>query len=98
MRPSLNPGPLEIIPPWLMGHLPADKVLVAHAVGVAWENGRVVAQVTLFFRFHYRIVLAEGGFEGVQPIVTKGHLFNPMSKQIVELTTDPRLARSWPGL
>jgi hypothetical protein len=68
-------------------------VPVAHGVGVSWSRGQVVGQVTLFFRFHYRVVLADGGFLFAPTVVGKGHLFDPINRQIVELTSDPRRGR-----
>ena len=53
----------------------------------------MVAQVTLFFHFHYRIVLADGGFLVPPTMIDSGHLFNPVSGKIVELTRDPARGR-----
>jgi hypothetical protein len=77
--------------------LPEDKVPVAHGVAVSWKAGQVIGQVTLFFRFHYRILVANGGFLIAPTDINKGHLFNPISKQILELTSDPRRGRSLPS-
>jgi hypothetical protein len=76
--------------------LPADRAPVAYGVGVSWRDGRVVGQVTFFFRFHYRVVLADGGFLIAPTTIGKGHLFNPINRQIVELTPDPRKGKPLP--
>jgi hypothetical protein len=86
-------SPVSLSPGEFLAGLPADRAPLAYGVGVSWNRGQVVAQVTLFFRFHYRIVLADGGFLFAPSLVGKGHLFDPINRQIVELTPDPRRGR-----
>ena len=86
-------SPVSLSSDEFLAGLPADRAPLAHGVGVSSNRGRVVGQVTLFFRFHYRIVLADGGFLFAPTVVGKGHLFDPINRQIVELTPDPRRGR-----
>src|SRR6266511_207787 len=76
--------------------VPRDQAPVVHGVGVSWRSKHLIGQVTLFFRFHYRVVLADGGFVVSPSAVSKGHLFDPINKQVVELTSDPRRGRPIP--
>lgn len=90
----LSPSsPVSLSSGEFLAGLPPDRAPLAHAVGVSWNQGRVVGQVTLFFRFHYRIVLADGGFLFAPATIGKGHLFNPVAQQTIELTPDPRRGR-----
>lgn len=77
--------------------LPDSQVPIAHGVGVSLKGNQVIGQVTLFFRFHYRIILADGGFLIRPSVIDRGHLFNPKAHQIVELTSDPRRGRPMPA-
>jgi hypothetical protein len=74
----------------ILAGLPADRAPLAHCLVVSWQGGQVVGQVQLFFRFRYRIVLADGGFVFAPTVIDKGHLFDPINRQIVGLTSDPR--------
>jgi hypothetical protein len=71
----------------------AEHVPLAHAVAVEWKAGRLVGDVTLFFRFRYRVLLADGGFIVPPAMVAGGHLFNVAARQIVPLTSDPSRGR-----
>lgn len=86
-------SPVSLSAGEFLAGLPADRAPLAHGVGVSWNRGQVVGQVTLFFRFHYRVVLADGGFLFTPTLIAKGHLFDPTNRQIVELTADPRRGR-----
>lgn len=80
-------GPaVTLSPNDLLAGLPKDRVPLAHAICVSWQNGRVVGQVTLFCQFHYWVVLADGGFVIPPTSLWQGSLFNPHGKQIVPLT------------
>jgi hypothetical protein len=92
----LTPVPVSLAPGDLLAGLPKNKVPVAHAVGVAWKNGKVVGQVTFFFQFHYRVILADGGFAIPPETIGIGHLFDPVNHRIHELTPDPRRGRPLP--
>ena len=71
----------------------AEHAPLAHAVAVECRRGRLVGDVTLFFRFRYRVLLADGGFLDPPTGVESGHLFNVAARQILPLTTDPTLGR-----
>jgi hypothetical protein len=86
-------NPVSLSEGEFLAGLPADRAPLAHGVGVSWHRGQVVGQVTLFFQFHYRIVLADGGFLFPPFIVDKGHLFDPINRQILEVTSDPTRGR-----
>ena len=70
------------------------QVPIAHAVAVEWKNGHIVGDVTLFFRFRYRVLLADGGFLVEPTMVRSGHIFNLSTREILELTTDPLRGRA----
>jgi hypothetical protein len=95
IRYDFAPGAsaVSLSPSDCLAGLPADTAPLAYGVGVSWNRGRVIGQVTLFFRFHYRVVLADGGFLLAPTIVGKGHLFDPINRQILELTPDPSRGR-----
>jgi hypothetical protein len=81
---ALSPKPLVV------GATPEHAPL-AHAVAVECKDGRLIGDVTLFFRFRYRILLADS-FISSTPIAS-GHLFNVAAREIVPLTTDPTRGR-----
>lgn len=87
---------VSLAPGDFLAGLPKEQVPVAHGVGVSWKAGQVIGQVTLFFGFHHRVVLADGGFLIEPSAVAKGHLFDPVNHQIVELTHDPKRGRPLP--
>jgi hypothetical protein len=66
---------------------------LAHAVAVEWKAGRLIGDITLFFRFRYRILLADGGLIVPPTMVNGGHLFNVTARQILPLTNDPSRGR-----
>jgi hypothetical protein len=86
-------APVTLTSSDFLAGLPADRAPVVHGIGVSWRDGQAVGQVTLFFRFHYRVVLADGGFVVPPTVINQGHLFDPINHQIVELTSDPRRGR-----
>jgi hypothetical protein len=76
--------------PLIVGETP-EQAPLAHAVAVESKNGLLVGDVTLFFRFRYRILLAN---DFVPPIpIASGHIFNVDAREIVPLTTDPARGR-----
>jgi hypothetical protein len=79
----------------ILGGFSNDKQLLAHVVTVGWKgpNGGVVAQVSLFTWVQYIVHLAGDNFPALPLLcVDSGHVFNPFSNQILQLTRHPELA------
>lgn len=85
----LGADPVTLSSQPLVAGTTAEQAPCAHAVAVEHKNGLILGHVTLFFRFRYHVVLADGGFLVEPTIVNRGHIFNVDSLEILELTSDP---------
>lgn len=88
-----NFDPVILSPKPLVVGATSEHAPLAHAVTLEWKGGRLMGDVTLFFRFRYRVLLADGGFIIPPTMVGGGHLFNVAARQIVPLTSDPSRGR-----
>jgi hypothetical protein len=91
--PSGSTAPVTVIGGNMLAGVEAPRAFLVHCAAVEWQPPQVVGHVQLFSRFRYRIVLADGGFLIPPTTVNKGHVFDPMNHQIVELTSDPHRGR-----
>ena len=91
-------SPVSVVNTPLLAGIPSGKAPVAHVIAVELQKGRLFASVSLYQYFHYRIVLADGGFliDVSDESLRKGHLFNPIGREILELTKDVRRSRPFP--
>lgn len=85
--------PVALSPTAMVVGATAEHAPLAHAVAIEWKAGRLIGDVSLFFRFRYRILLADGGFLVPAAMVNGGHLFNVAARQILPLTNDPSRGR-----
>ena len=91
--PSGSTAPVTVIGGNMLAGVEARRAFLVHCAAAEWQPPQVVGHVQLFSRFRYRIVLADGGFLIPPTTVNKGHVFDPMNHQIVELTSDPHRGR-----
>jgi hypothetical protein len=95
-EPARNPVALST--DRILGGLAPDVQVVGHIITASWDGAahRVLAQVSLFDWVQYRVTLSTSTFLVPPVFVESGHIFNPYSKQIAELTRDPRRAMPFP--
>ena len=65
--------------------------IIGHIITAQWDGDahQVVAQVSLFDWVKYRVTLSTSRFLFPPFVVDSGLLFNPNTRQICELTSDP---------
>jgi HNH endonuclease len=87
-EPAVNP--VKVSNDRILGELAPDVQIVGHVITTRWDGDahQVVAQVSLFDWVQYQVTLSTSRFLFPPFIVDSGHLFNPHSKQIAELTRD----------
>jgi HNH endonuclease len=90
-REDSNPIALSLKP--LVAGATPELAPLAHGVTLEWKGGRLLGDVTLFFRFRYQVLLADGGFLIPPTMISGGHLFNVAARQILPLTGDPSRGR-----
>lgn len=78
----------------LIGNLPQNAQLIAHAITVSWDARakRVLGQVTLFGWMRYEVTLSAAPFVITPTCINSGRLFDPFQREIFRLTSRSELA------
>ena len=90
-EPGANPVTVSDDRISLAGRLAPEYQIIGHIITAQWDAGahQVVAQVSLFDWVKYRVTLSTSRFLFPPFVVDAGLLFNPHTRQICELTSDP---------
>lgn len=81
-----------------LAQAPLEHQVLAHVLTVRWDGKcqRVIGQVSLFGWVQYEVSLSSGPFAISPTCVASGHVFNPFTLEIAQLTRDPNRARPLP--